>query len=68
MSLIGLPRYKLIIVCIYRSPDSYLEKFIEKLELVVKKLSKKNKNLLLCGDWNIDFLKKTTKRTKQTYY
>ena len=40
MSLIELPRYKLIIVCIYRSPDGYLEKFLEKLELVIQKLSK----------------------------
>ena len=50
MSLIELPRYKLIIVCIYRSPDGYLEKFLEKLELVIQKLSKRNKTLLLCGD------------------
>ena len=38
MPVIELPRYKLIIVCIYRSPDSNLGKFLDKLELVIQKL------------------------------
>jgi len=38
MPLIELPIYKLIIVCIYRSPDGYLGKFLAKLELVIQKL------------------------------
>ena len=54
--LIELPMYKLNIVCIYRSPDGQLDKFLNKLELVIQKLLNKNKKLLLCGDWNIDFL------------
>ena len=43
-------------MCIYRSPDGQLDKFLNKLELVIQKLLNKNKKLLLCGDWNIDFL------------
>ena len=43
MSLIELPRHKLIIVCFYRSPDGNLGKFLDKLELVIQKLSKINK-------------------------
>jgi exonuclease III len=43
-------------VCIYRSPDGQFKKFLDKLELVIKTLLRKNKNLILCGDWNIDFL------------
>ena len=50
MSLIELPMYKLNIVCIYRSPDGQLEKFLNELEVVIQKLLRKNKILLLCGD------------------
>jgi exonuclease III len=57
MSSIELPIYKLHIVCIYRSPDRQLEKFLNKLEIVIQKLLKKNKILLLYGEWNIDFLR-----------
>jgi exonuclease III len=57
MCLIELPMYKLHIVCIYRSPDGQLNKFLNKLELVIQKLVNKNKTLLPCGYWNIDFLR-----------
>ena len=56
MSLIELSEYKLCVVCIYRSPDGQFDKFLEKLELVVQKILMKGKILILCGDWNIDFL------------
>jgi hypothetical protein len=56
MSLIELPGYKLCIVCIHRSPDGQFDKFLNKLELVIQKLLMKDKILILCGDWNIDFL------------
>jgi hypothetical protein len=55
MTLIELPEYKLLIVCIYRSPKEELDKFLNKLEMVIQKLIKKDKILILCGDWNIDF-------------
>jgi predicted outer membrane repeat protein len=55
MSLIELPEYKLLIVCIYRSPKEF-DKFLNKLETVIQKLLKKDKILILCGDWNIDSL------------
>jgi exonuclease III len=56
LSLIDLPTFNVNIVCIYRSPGSKPEIFMEKLELVIQKLLKKRKILILCGDWNIDFL------------
>ena len=56
MSVIELPECKLCIICIYRSPDGQFEIFLNKLELVIQKLLMKKKSLLLCGDWNIDFL------------
>jgi exonuclease III len=56
MSLIDLPEHKVNIACIYRSPDGQPKKFMNKLEQVIQKLLKKNKTLILCGDWNIDLL------------
>jgi exonuclease III len=55
MSLRELPGYELCIVCIYRSPDGQFDKFLNMLELVIQKLIMKDKILILCGDWNIDF-------------
>jgi hypothetical protein len=56
MSLIELDEHKLLMVCVYRSPDGPLDKFLNKLELVIQKLLMKDKILILCGDRNIDFL------------
>jgi hypothetical protein len=58
MSLIKLPKYKLYTVCIYISPEGQFDKFFNKLDLVIQKLRvlKEDKILLLCGDWNMNFL------------
>ena len=56
MSLIELPEQKLLIVCVYRSPNGQFDKFLSKLELVIQKLLMTDKILILCSDWNIDFL------------
>jgi hypothetical protein len=53
MSLIKLPG---CIVCVYRSPDGQFDKFLNKLELVIQKLQMKDQILILCGNWNTDFL------------
>ena len=54
--LIELPRYKLRIVCVYRSPDGQFNKFLNKLELVIQKSLMEDIILILCGDWNMDLL------------
>jgi len=56
LSAIELVRYAVIIICIYRSPNGKIDTFFNKLELVMQKLRKKQKTLILCGDWNINFL------------
>lgn len=49
--------YNVIIVCIYRTPSSKVEIFLDKLESLLETLSRKhNKKVVLCGDWNIDVL------------
>jgi hypothetical protein len=56
LSAIELVKYAVIIICIHRSPDGKTEAFFNKLESVMQKLRKKQKTLILCGDWNINFL------------
>lgn len=45
-------------MCIYRIPDSDVFIFFKKLESLLHYLTRKvKKNIILCGDWNIDILK-----------
>jgi len=45
-----------IVVCIYRSPDGNFRVFLNNFELIIKKIQSKRKKILLCGDWNLNFL------------
>ena len=56
MSVVEVVTYGYIIVCIYRSPDGNYIQFLKNLELVIQKIQSKRKKLLLCGDWNLNFL------------
>lgn len=54
--------YKLIIICVYRTPSSKVSEFLSELELLLQTLTRKsNKKVVLCGDWNIDVLKQNLK-------
>ena len=56
MSVIELVDYGCIIVCIYRSPDSNFWTFFKTLELTIQIAKVKRKKLLICGDWNPNFM------------
>jgi exonuclease III len=56
MSVIELADHGYIIVCIYRSPDSNFWTFLKTLELIMQIAQSKTKMLLLCGDWNLNFM------------
>ena len=56
MSMTELVDYGYIIVCIYRSPDRNFWIFLKKLELIMQKIQSRNKKLLLCDDWNLNFM------------
>ncbi|PNF17939.1 hypothetical protein B7P43_G18419 [Cryptotermes secundus] len=60
MSEVELVDFKLILVCIYRSPHSDFYTFLEKLEIVIFKVQMKGMKLIRCGDWNINFLQDST--------
>jgi hypothetical protein len=61
MSVSEVVTYDYIIVCIYRSPDGNFRVFLKNLELVIEKIQAKSRKLLLCGDWNLNFLKDDTR-------
>ena len=56
MSMTELVDYGYIIVCIYRSSDGKLWILKKNLELIIRKIQSRNKKLLLCGDWNLNFM------------
>lgn len=56
ISAIELVNFKIAVICIYRSPHSDVKKFLENLEEIINKVSKKGIYLVMCGDWNINLL------------
>jgi len=56
LSVIELIRYAIIVIRIYRSPDGKIDTFFNKLEMIIQKLIVKHETLILCGDWDINFL------------
>lgn len=60
LSAIEVENINVVIICIYRTPDSNFQNFLHKLEIVIQKLTGKNKSFILCGDWNVDFLQSSS--------
>ncbi|XP_049766294.1 uncharacterized protein LOC126095559 [Schistocerca cancellata] len=55
VSAVELSALKLIIICIYRSPDGNLNDFCHQLEAALNTIKNFNKTVIICGDFNIDF-------------
>ena len=55
--IIELLEYNIVILCVYRTPDSNIAIFIRNLNIIINHLLKINKTLVITGDINIDFLK-----------
>jgi hypothetical protein len=51
LAAVELLDIKLVIGCIYRSPKSDIEEFLNKFEIVIQN---HNKRLIMCGDWNVN--------------
>ena len=43
----------------YRSPDGDFSVFLRSLESVIKKVQVRKRRLILCGDWNINFMQES---------
>lgn len=54
---IEIPLYNCIIICIYRTPNSKVATFFNKLEFILQKLcDRRNRRIILVGDLNINTL------------
>ena len=56
ISVVELLEFHTILACIYRSPESDFYEFLNKLEALIVKVYSRGKCLILCGDWNVNFL------------
>lgn len=57
---VELVEFGVIVLCVYRTPASNALTFLQKLQSILPALiRKKNKQIILCGDWNIDILKES---------
>jgi exonuclease III len=50
--------YRIILVCIYRTPTANVKSFFNKLQILLDKLKSFKKYTIITGDWNIDTSKK----------
>jgi hypothetical protein len=62
MSVTELINFKIVVACIYRTPHGAFKKCLFNLDLVTEKVYKKGRKPILCGDWNVDFLKDSAKQ------
>jgi exonuclease III len=64
LSAVELLDIKTVIVSIYRSPESDLDEFLAKLEIVMRRIQENKKRHILCGDWNVNLLHSNSKLHK----
>jgi hypothetical protein len=55
---------KIVILTIYRAPADNYDLFLDKLELILQKNLKKYVNLILCGDFNVNYMNNCNKKVK----
>jgi hypothetical protein len=61
---ISLVKSNILIICIYRSPSGNFEHFINKLDKALNLLSKPKNEFVLCGDFNINFLEESSRKSQ----
>jgi exonuclease III len=62
ISAIEIVDFKIIVICIYRSPNSDEKTFLGLLEEVIIRVLNKGRLLVICGDWNINFKKNSSQK------
>jgi exonuclease III len=58
-SIIELIQFNTIIICLYRTPNSNINIFIGNMDTIISNLTNKGKSIIIVGDLNIDFLKRS---------
>lgn len=68
-SAVQINSLKLIVICVYRSPDGDLDIFCEKLDTVLQHLKDKilKYKLVICGDFNVHYIPRNAQDKKQTH-
>ena len=51
----------LLVICLYRSPMGGFAYFLDQMELVLCKLYKVSTNIVICGDFNVNFIETTSR-------
>jgi exonuclease III len=57
--IVELIQFNTIIICLYRTPISNINLFIDNMDTIISKLTNKGKSIIIVGDLNIDFLKRS---------
>jgi hypothetical protein len=65
-SIIELIQCSMIIICIYRTPNSNINIFIENIDIILGNLINTGKGIIIAGDINIDYLGKRVNLQLQT--
>ncbi|MDR3131873.1 MAG: hypothetical protein LBU02_02135 [Rickettsiales bacterium] len=55
-NIIELTQINTIIMCVYRTPNSNINIFIETLDSIISNLKSRGKSIIILGDLNIDFM------------
>jgi exonuclease III len=55
LSAVELIDLDCLLICMYGSPSTDIQNFIDKLEILLEKVQERRKKLIICGDWNINF-------------
>lgn len=63
MAVVKIPKLGLIIATVYHSPTGNFDVFLEKMEIFLNKVHTTRCDVIVCGDFNIDFLRKSKQKT-----
>ena len=56
----------ILLMCVDTSTSGDFYTFLRSLESIIQKVKTRKKQLILCGDWNINFMQKKYKTTRIT--
>jgi potassium voltage-gated channel Eag-related subfamily H protein 8 len=59
---LNVQRNNFIIICIYRSPTGNFTHFLTQLEIILNDLYNTSSTFILCGDFNIDYIKDSCRK------
>jgi hypothetical protein len=54
----------MIVICVYRSPSGGFNNFLRLLDLAVLSLNNPSTEILICGDFNVDYLSNCSHKRK----